>query len=78
MGCIGFMYALTLLLSNYDLSFFLGNDSTCQMQGFFRHISFLIGLGLDLFLSVTYMLMIKCQWQEDRLDKLEKWVHLSL
>jgi len=76
LSCIGLMYLLTMFMSNYHPSLYFGNDVTCQTQGFLLFVGFEMAILLDLFLSITYMLMIKCQWQEDQFRRIEKWVHV--
>jgi len=76
MGWVNLMFALTMFMSNYHPSLYFGNDATCQMQGFLIFVGFQLVIIFDLFLSTTYMLMIKCQWQEEQFRKIEKWVHI--
>jgi len=75
---VGLMFGLSILLSNYHSSVCVGNGNTCQLQGSLLYVGLLCGIGLDLLNSLTYLLMIKCQWTEKQFRKLGKWIHLCL
>jgi len=70
------MFLLSIILSNHNPSNNVGNEQTCQLQGFLVQFGLQGGVCCDVWLSLTYLLMIKFQWQDKQVQKLEKWVHL--
>jgi len=70
------MFVLSMPLSNYESPMHFGNDTTCQLQGFLVQFGLQSSVGVDSVLSLTYLLMIRAQWKEEQLRKLEKWIHI--
>jgi len=48
-----------------------GNQFTCNVQGITGYTSFTMMFPLDVALSLSYFLMIRCEWNEERLRRLE-------
>lgn len=51
-----------------------GNTTSCTIQGFFTQF----GVASSFYnasLSIFYLLVIRCGWKEDRIVKIEPWLH---
>jgi len=73
LGTLGLMYGLSFLLQDTPHSY--GNKSTCQLQDFLMQFGLGGSYGMDLSLSLVYLLIVKCDWTEKELRMLEKWLH---
>jgi len=72
------VHLLTIFLSPFDPSVYFGTKSTCQLQGFLTQVGMQGGVAVDSFLSLVYLLMIKTNWQEQQLARLEKWIYILI
>jgi len=68
--------SLVFGLSSLFMSRDFGNDETCQIQGGFAQFALIGGIGMDMSLSLVYLLIIKCAWQERQFRAFEKWFHI--
>jgi len=84
-------YWMQLPLASMSLALFLsripaprqypgghGSEATCQVQGFLYQVGLMGGMGWDLSLSLSYLLMIQQKWQEEDLQRLEPYLHAIL
>jgi len=78
MALLSLMLVVSIFMSNYDAPMFMGNDSTCQLDGFLIHIGLWGAVSIDAVLSLSYLLMIKCEWKEEQLRRLEMWPHFVI
>lgn len=53
-----------------------GNTATCEVQGFLTQFCFAILVPLDMFVSVCYLLMVRYNWSEMQLCKIERPLHV--
>jgi len=71
---------MSILSLMYGLSFVLQDAShdanTCQVQGMLTQFGMVGCFGMDLSLSLSYLLVVKCAWSEEQLRSLEKWLHM--
>jgi len=75
LGLLSLTYALAWITAESDSALGLGNSVTCQVQGVLYQFSLVGSMGLDVFLSLYYLLLIQQQWSEDRLSRLPSYVH---
>lgn len=83
MSCIDLMVSIVWFSTNLFLPVYmdtnyplkLGNSTTCTIQGFLVQTSIASPL-YNFILSSYYLLVVKYQWSDMRLKKLEKYMHI--
>uniref|UniRef100_A0A7S2RHZ5 G-protein coupled receptors family 2 profile 2 domain-containing protein n=2 Tax=Mucochytrium quahogii TaxID=96639 RepID=A0A7S2RHZ5_9STRA len=74
------MYSFAVFLSTWPMPpesgawGAVGNKSTCIAQGFFVQLGLLVPM-YNACLAVNYLLVIKYEWSESRVQRVEPWMH---
>jgi len=68
------MFGLSFALVDTPGSY--GNADTCQIQGMLTQFACVGSMGMDIGLSLCYLIIIKCSWQESQLQRIIKWLHI--
>jgi hypothetical protein len=82
MSCIDILSSSAWFLSTWavprgTIAYSVGNQATCNFQGFLLQLA----IGAPLYncsLALYYLLIIKYKWTNERLQKSERWVHVSI
>ena len=82
MSCIDVSVSLVWLLTNFFIPedyitypWTLGNDASCKAQGFIVQFS-ISSILYNSCLSLYYLLIVKFNWKQRHLEKIEKWMHI--
>ena len=83
MSCFDLSISTVWLLTNLfipeDYSKYpwtVGNDASCKAQGFIVQLCSISSILYNATLSLYYLLVVKFNWKQRDLEKIEKWMHI--
>ena len=83
MSCFDVSISIVWLLTNLfipeDYSKYpwtVGNDASCKAQGFIVQFCSISSILYNATLSLYYLLVVKFNWKQRDLEKIEKWMHI--
>ena len=79
MSCVDILASSGWFLSTWavprgTIAYAVGNQATCNYQGFLLQLA----IGAPLYncsLALYYLLIIKYGWTDEKLDRIERWIH---